>query len=354
MRLLDRYIGQSVQIAVLGVLAVIVMLLIIINYFTEAEKVGRADYTTLKAFEYVLLWLPKLVYLFFPMVALLGTMLGLGVLANHSELVVIRAAGVSKLRIALAAIKALLAMILIVFFIGEVVAPPAEQYAEQMKLEALGSKITFNTAFGLWLRDGQTVVNVRTLQGKDRLAGVTLYEFGNDRRLIRRIEARAAIHKKAAWELQDAMVTDFTANGPVITKRHTLPWRTTLDQELVDTVTYNPESLSLWDQYAYVEYLKRNGLDARPYELAMWNKVVMPLTILAMVLLAVPFVFVSGRHGGMGRQVLFGFLIGVVFYLLDQLMGQVGLVYDMPVWLAASTPTLVILAASAWLYRRLG
>ena len=354
MRLLDRHIGQSVQIAVLGVLAVVMMLFVIVNYFTEAEKVGRADYTTLKAIEYVLLWLPKLVYQFFPMAALLGTMLGLGMLANHSELVVIRAAGVSKLRIALAAIKALLAMILIVFFIGEVVAPPAEQHAEQMKLEALGSKISFNTAFGLWLRDGETVINVRTLQGKDRLAGVTLYRFAEDRRLLRRIEARTAVRKAGAWELQGVIVTDFLADGPVTIKRRTLPWQTMLDQELVDTVSYNPDSLSLWDQYVYVDYLKRNGLDARLYELAMWNKLVMPLTILAMVLLAVPFVFVSARHGGMGRQVLFGFLIGILFYIVDRLMGQVGLVYRLPPWLAASTPTFLILAASVVLYRRLG
>ncbi len=353
MRILDRYVGQSVQLAVLGVLGVVMMLFILINYVTEFEKIGRADYTTLKAFTYVLLWLPKLVYQFFPMAALLGTMLGLGLLAGHSELVVIRAAGVSKLRIALAAIKSLLALILIAFFIGEVVAPPAEQYAEQMKLQALGSRISFNTTFGLWLRDGRTVINVRTVEPDGRLAGITLYEFDDQRRLVRRIEARSAVRQGEGWQLQQVTVSDLRADRVTSEHRETLPWRTRLDRELVGTISYHPDSLSLWNQYAYIRYLKRNGLDARLYELAMWNKIVMPLTILAMVLLAVPFVFVSVRHGGIGRQVLFGFLIGIVFYILDRLMGQVGLVYDMPAWLAASTPTLVILIASAWLYRRL-
>ncbi len=353
MRLLDRYVGQAVQLAVLGVLAVVTMLFVLVNFFTEFEKVGRVDYTAWKALEYVLLWLPKLIYQFFPMAALLGTMLGLGLLASHSELVVIRAAGVSKLRIALAALKSLLALILIAFFIGEVVAPPAEQYAEQMKLQALGSKITFNTRFGLWLRDGQTVVNVRSLQREGRLQGVTLYLFDAQRNLTRRIDARSARREGDAWILERVRVADIRPAGIRVAHRKTMPWQTSLDQDLVDTITYNPESLSIWDQVAYIGYLKRNGLDARLYELALWNKIVMPFTILAMVLLAVPFVFVSGRQTGMGRQVMIGFLIGIVFYIIDRLAGQMGLVYDFPPWLSAGMPTLLILMASAWLYRRL-
>ncbi len=354
MRLLDRYVGQSVQVAVITVLLLVMMLFVLVNYFTEMEKIGRADYTAMTAFQYVLLWLPKLLYQFFPMAALLGTMLGLGMLASHSELVVMRAAGVSKLRIAGAAIKSLLALILIAAFIGEVVAPPAEQYAQQMKMTALGSRITFDTRFGLWLRDGQTVVNVRSLQRDGRLQGITLYQFDEARRLVRRIDARAAVREADHWSLQQVTIADIHPDRVVRVQRKTLPWQTMLDRELVDTISYNPDSLSLWDQMAYIDYLRRNGLDARLYELAMWNKIVMPLTILAMILLAVPFVFVIGRQAGMGRQVMIGFLIGIVFYIGDRLMGQVGLVYDIPAWLAASIPTLVILAVSALFYRRLG
>lgn len=354
MRLLDRYVGQSVQIAVIAVMLLVMTLFVLVNYFTEMEKIGRADYTAMKAFEYVLLWLPKLFYQFFPMAALLGTMLGLGMLAGHSELVVMRAAGVSKLRIAVAAVKSLLALILIAFFVGEVVAPPAEQHAEQMKLQALGSRITFDTQFGLWLRDGQTVVNVRSLQQDGRLVGVTLYQFDDQRRLVRRIDARSAERKGEQWELQQVSIADIRPDQVILLRRQTLPWQTMLDDELVDTVSYNPDSLSLWDQKAYIDYLRRNGLDARLYELAMWKKIVMPLTILAMILLAVPFVFAIGRQVGMGRQVMIGFLIGVVFYIVDRLMGQMGLAYDLPAWLAAGTPTLLILVVSALLYRRLG
>ncbi len=354
MRLLDRYIGQAVQFAVLAVLGLVMTLFVLVNYVTEFEKIGRGTYTSWRALEYVLLWLPKLLYQFFPMAALLGTMIGLGMLASHSELVVMRAAGVAKLRIAMAATKALLALILIAFFVGEVVAPPAEQYAEQMKLQALGSRITFNTRFGLWLRDGQTVVNVRSLQKGGRLMGVTLYQFDDQRRLVRRIDARSAERKGTQWELQQVRIADIRPDEVVRIRRKTLPWQTMLDKELVDTISYNPDSLSLWNQKAYIDYLKRNGLDARLYELAMWKKIVMPLTILAMILLAVPFVFPIGRQVGMGRQVMIGFLIGIVFYIVDRLMGQVGLAYDLPAWLAAGTPTLLILAASAVLYRRLG
>lgn len=353
MRILDRYIGQAVQTGVLAVVGVALSLFVLINFINEYEKVGRADYTVWKAVEYVLLWLPKLTYQVFPVAALMGTMLGLGVLANHSELVVIRAAGVSKLRIAISVTKAMLALIVIAFIVGEVIAPPAEQYAEQMRLRALSSKVSFNQQFGLWVRDENTYIHVQSVDTNNRLLGVDLYLFNDKRQLEKRIHARTAEFDGTLWQLDDVSETVIDKQGVRITHLATLPWQTVLDTGLVGTVSYNPDSLSIWNQVTYIEYLKSNGLDARVYELALWNKIIAPLTILAMVLLAVPFVFGSHRQTSMGKRVVLGFVIGVIFYIVSRLTGQMGLVYDIPVFLSASIPTLLVLAVALWQYRRL-
>lgn len=353
MQLLDRYIGQAVQIGVLAVLGVVTVLFVLVNFVTEFEKVGRADYTTWKALEYVLLWLPKLLYQVFPVAALLGTMVGLGVLANHSELIVIRAAGVSKLRVALSVTRAMLALIVIAFIVGEVIAPPAEQYAEQMKLRALSSKVSFNTQFGLWVRNEDTYIHVQSVDVDDRMLGVDLYIFNKDRQLERRIYAKTAEFDGKVWQMSDVTETTISPDGIQQVQHDVMPWQTVLDTELVDTISYNPDSLSIWNQVKYIDYLRSNGLDSRLYELAFWNKIIAPLTILAMVLLAVPFVFGSQRNTSMGKRIILGFLIGVVFYIVSRLMGQMGLVYALPAFLSASIPTLLVLSFSLWKFRSL-
>jgi len=353
MRILDRYIGQAVQTAVLAVLGVMLSLFLLVNFINEIEKVGRADYTVWHAVAYVLLWLPKLAYLAFPLVALLGTLLGLGMLANHGELVVLRAAGISKLRVALSVTKAMLALIVIAFIVGEVIAPPAEQYAEQMRLRALSSKVSFNQQFGLWVRDENTYIHVQSVDANDRLLGIDLYLFNAKRELQRRIQAKSGVFDGTQWQLQDVTETVINEAGVRVLHHATLPWQTVLDTELVGTVSYNPDSLSIWDQAAYIDYLKSNGLDSRIHELALWNKIVAPFTIMAMLLLAVPLAFGSQRQASTGKRIVIGFAIGLVFYITNRLTGQMGVVYDVPPFFAASIPTLLVLAFALWMYRRL-
>ncbi len=352
MRLLDRYIGQAVQIGVLSVIAVMLTLFALINFINEFDKIGRADYTTWLAVEYVALWLPKLAYQVFPLAALLGTMLGLGVLANHSELIVIRAAGVSKLRIAVSVIKSMLALVVLIFFVGEVIAPPAEQYAEQMRLKAMESRLSLNTEYGLWVRDGDAFIHVRSVGYDGELIGIKLAIVNDNREVVRLIRAKSARFDGEVWQLKDVTESHISHDG--IKQRHLAqkPWKSLLDPEMVETVSFNPDSLSIWNQLEYIDYLRNNGLNYRIYELAMWNRIISPLTIFAMVLLAVPFMFRLQRSTSLGRQVVLGFLIGIVFYIANRLMGQMGLVYDIPAALSASIPTLSILVAALWMFRR--
>ena len=175
MRILDRYIGQVVLVSIVSVMIVLAALFILIGFVNEFEKVGRADYTTWQAAMYVLLHIPQNIYEIFPMAALLGTMLGLGALSKKSELVIIRAAGVSRLRISLAVIKSAAMLIVLVVIVGEIVAPPALEYANQTRLKALASQLSLNTDYGLWARDGKTFIHVRNVEHDGRLVDINLY-----------------------------------------------------------------------------------------------------------------------------------------------------------------------------------
>lgn len=352
MKILDKYIGKFIIVGVLSVLTVLVALVAMIDFTSESDYIGQKQYTVWHAIGYVLLRMPQKIYELFPMISLLGTMLGLGTLANNSELVVIRAAGITTIQLVISIMKTAVILIVIALFIGEVVAPPAVQYAKLKRVTAMDSQVSLNTDYGLWARDGDTFINVRRVETDGRLTGITLYRFSALNELLAITKAKHAKHDGTSWQLYKVTITSTDKNLQV--KKHgKLPWPTLLSPDLVNVVSVSPENLAIWNLQSYISYLEENSLDTSLYKLSFWGKIFMPLTIAAMVLIAIPFVLGSLRHVGVGQRVLIGFLGGLVFYLINRLSGQMGIVYGLPPFISASAPTLIVLITSLYFLKRI-
>ena len=353
MNTLDRYIGQSVITGVATVLTIFIILYELFAFAGETNQIGRADYTVWSALQYSLLRIPQHVYELFPLSMLLGTMLGLGWLANHNELVIIRMAGVSLLRIVGSIMKTAVMLMLIAMVVGEGIAPPLQQYATELRVKLLHSQINLNTDYGLWARDGNTYVNVNRVDNVGQLIGINLYQFSENNFIERQIYARKAIYDGEQWLLKSVKETIHEDNSFVVKNKKEMKWKTLLDLDTVKIVAVKPELLSIWKLNGYISYLKNNDLEYTKYELVYWTKLFGPLTILAMVLLSIPFVFGSVRHISIGRQILLGFLVGITFYIVSRLIGQVGLVYGVPAILSALLPNLLVILLSVWSYRKI-
>ena len=353
MNILDRYIGQAVISGVAIVLTVFIVLYELFAFAGEAGQIGSVDYTIWTAIFYSLLLVPQHIYELFPLSMLLGTMLGLGWLANHNELVIIRTAGVSLIRIVGSIMKTAVMLMLLAMIIGEGIAPPLHQYAGEMQIKALHQNINLNTGYGLWARDANTYINVNRVDNDGRLIGITLYEFSEKNVIQRQLEARHATYDGELWDLSSVKETIYKDNSFSVINKKEMKWKTLLDLDMVKIVAIPPDLLSVWKLNGYIEYLKNNDLEYTKYELVYWTKMFAPFTILAMVLLAVPFVFVSNRHISIGKQILLGFLVGITFYMISRLSGQVGLVYGVPSIISALFPNLLVITLSIWSYRRI-
>lgn len=353
MKILDRYIGQAINNGVGTVLVIFIALYELFAFAGETGDIGRADYTIWAAIKFSLLLVPQHIYELFPLSMLLGTMLGLGWLANHNELVVIRTAGVSLLRIIISIMKTAVVLMALAMIIGEVIAPPLHQYANEERVKALHGKISLNTGYGLWARDGDLYIHVKRVENDGRLIGITLYQFTKDNFIERQISASQAVFTGEHWLLQSVNETIHKNNVFTVNHMKEMKWKTLLDLDTVKTVSIPPDLLSIRRLSTYIDYLKNNNLDFAKYELIFWSKLFGAFTMLAMVLLAVPFVFGSVRHVSMGKQILLGFLVGVTFYIVSRLIGEVSIVYGVPAIVSALLPTLLIIGLTIWSYRRI-
>jgi len=352
MKILERYIGRTVAMSVVTVIVVISSLFVLIGFAGEFDKIGSANYTLLKAAQYTILVLPDKIYEFFPLATLLGSILGLGALANSSELIVIRTAGVSVFRIVVAIMKTAVLLMFVAFILGEVIAPPALQYAKLQRVKALSKDISLNTQYGLWARDSNTYIHVRRANNEGKLFDIHLYRLNTEHQIEQVLYAKTADFVREQWLLKDIEQTDISLNEIKITKLESMLWKTLLDPELVRIVTFEPNKLSIWKLDGYINYLKDNGLETKQYELALWSKIIMPLTIAAMVLLAVPYVLGSLRRTSIGQQILIGFLVGLSFFIANRLLGQMSLVYNFHPAVGALLPTMLVFVGAFWMFRQ--
>ena len=352
MEILDRYIGKAVTIGIIAVLLVMLTLDSIITFAGETGDIGKVHYTVWRAIYYIVLSIPQKIYLMFPMVALLGTMVSLGMLASHSELVAIRSSGVSTGRIAVSVLKTGVILTAIVIAIGEFVAPPAIQHAKLTRVAAMESKISLNTDYGLWARDGNNYIHVRRVENDGRLVGIELYLFDEKQDLVETISAATGEYLEDHWLLN--RVTKRQISKAKIEKQNlaTMRWDSLLSPDVVNVVSVTPENLSIWKLRGYIDYLKDNQLDSKEYELSFWSKIVAPFTIAVMIVLALPFVFGSMRNVGAGQRILVGFLLGLGFFIFNQFMAKAGLVYNFHPLISAATPTLIILVIGIVMLKR--
>jgi lipopolysaccharide export system permease protein len=185
-----------------------------------------------------------------------------------------------------------------------------------------------------------------------KLVDVYIYEFDDGHALRRISHAMNATYEQGQWHLKRVRRSEIGPDGVTTEQLPAMTWRSQLSPDLLDIVAIKPDSLSISGLYKYIRYLRQNGLSSGRYEIEFWTKVVLPFATCVMVFAALPFVFGSLRAVGVGQRMLMGVLVGIGFYLFNQTINYVGLVYDFNPLLSALLPTLVLLAAAVYMMRR--
>jgi len=351
-KILDAYIAKTVISGTLMVLLVLGSLLAFVDFVSELDDVGKAQYSMLEAATFVLLSLPKRLYELFPTAVLIGSLLSLGALAGNSELTVMRAAGVSIMRIVFSVMRAGFILLIFVALIGEFIVPMSERQAQSIRAKELQQNITLGGEGGFWARDAQRFIYVSHVYPGMNLGKVKVYEFDNANELQQIIHARSARYTGKKWQLENVLKTDFRDEQIKSSTIQFITWDKLLNPDLFSVVSVKPENMSAIDLYQYSDYLKDNDLESSHYDLAFWIKVFTPLSSLVMLLIALPFVFGSQRSAGTGNRVLFGLLLGIGFFLLNRTINHLGQVYHFYPFISASAPVIMVALASFYALRR--
>lgn len=357
MRTLRRYIGREVIFATLIVFVALLLLFAFFDLVEQMKDLGRGNYQLRHILINVLLSAPGHVYELFPIAALIGTLFALAQLVASSEYTVMRASGVSVQRMLAVLASVGLLFGALTFVVGEFVAPPAEQFAQRLRSQSISGVVAQEFRSGLWLKDGTTFVNVREVAPDASLKGVQIYDFDGDYRLRTLRFASSAVYQGSNnWALSDVAQTAFGESRTTVTRLERVNWHSVLEPSLLNVLLIKPEQMSAWSLYSFSQHLKENRQKALRYEIALWTKLVYPVAVMVMMLLALPFAYFQNRQGGVGAKIFAGIMLGLAFHFLNRLFGHLGLLNTWPPLASAVLPTLLFLmiaiAMLAWQERR--
>ena len=364
-RLIYGEVLGAIALVALGFLA----LFLFFDLVDELQYLGRKSdlvanniYEIRHALLYVALLIPNHLYELLPISVLIGTIFVMARLAQSSEYTILRTSGLGPWR----ALRLLLALgaffVLLSFAVGDYIAPASDRAAQLLKAR-YQNKITIGQT-GAWLKERQAynnyVVNVKALSPDNEMQGVQIFEFNNKGLIVSTTQAAVASFTNGdAWLLSQVERVEFDVRADPVaagkphetgrinrTNLESFRWRNSLSAEMVSVALLKPERMATIDLFNYVRHLDANGQTAQRYEIEFWKKVFYPLSCLVMVVLALPFAYLHFRSGGIAAYVFAGVMIGISFFLLNNVFGYIGNLRNWQPWLAAATPGLLYMAVS--------
>jgi lipopolysaccharide export system permease protein len=290
---------------------------------------------------FTVLNIPQQAFELMPIAVLIGGLLGLGILARGSELVVVRAAGVSVARIAVSAGIAGLLIALLTALLGEVVAPPMQKFARQQKAFSKFSDVSFAGSGSAWVKDGNTIISVHEQSGDNLFGGVFVFRFANPRVLVSVGHATRAILGQTAghWQLDGYTESRFEDDRVVATPRTRLELETKVNPGFLGIAASEPRQLPSLDLWKLIGHLRANGLEAESYLFAFWSRIARTCAVIIVAILAVPFALGPLRSSGAGARIVIGVLIGVAFFLVQRTLESGSIVFNLDPLILAWIPT---------------
>lgn len=352
---LDRYIAGSLLKGWFLMWLIISAIFSLLAFVDELERVTEL-YRVPDVVRFIIYTLPQRSMDLIPVISLLGTMVALAAMNKNSEIIAMRTAGMS-LRHFFCAVAVPAALLVVgLYAVTEYVSAPLYRQAETEKSIIREGRANLLEGKGLWSASDYRFFNVRTLRHGNVPTGIYLYQFSPDGRLLDFIFAqRANPTRNREWRLMNVQHKTLM-NGKLQSSHkayiETGPFWST---DELPIVPLSIMGMTLTGLYEYAGYLRDTNQKWKAVQQLFWQKVALPLTAGAMVLLAAPIgaAVSTQRASSFGKKLAVGAGAGIVFYLASQIINTAGTLVGMPAPLVAFIPMSLVLIASAVLFYRL-
>ena len=350
MKMRERYIAKTLLSYTLVVLLVWLSIYSFFNFLEELNMVGSNSYTILSAIKYIILKIPEVTYSQASPIILLGCVLGIGHLATTNQLLIFRVSGASILKITGITLKNALIFVVAIIAIGEAIAPMSSNFAEQSRANALGHNSVSTSQEGFWIRDGVNFINVKkNIDGK-LFSGITVIEVNSSNKIEGVIKSENAVFDGNSLDMGGTEIFSISDesffDNISLKKYNSYNKAVSFDQDLIDSLKKEPKDLTTWTIIKQIQFLSDNKLRSGVFEVELYKRLMKPVTLVAMILLAMLFIFGSTRDITLGKKIFFGVALGLSFEMLSRIASALALSFDFNPLMSAILPSTLVMIIS--------
>ena len=361
MRTARRYLASEIYRTTTAVL------LVLLGLFTFFELIDALDdlsekFSFLSMLYMQALQLPTRLYDLLPIGLLIGAVISLASLAQRNELVILRVSGVSSKRLLAMLWVITIPVMVFAALLSEVITPLAEVKTSEISLSLLG-KSSNRMNSGYWFREPESenhyrIINIQKLNSETEVENVRVLIYNiKTNQFSRMLQAAKGTLNEGklilpnTLEVKSLIDIEKTLSNPDmplenVSKRvhhKEVVLTTSLSNDRLIATELQPDRMSTVALLDYIDYLDTNHLQTNRHIVALWRKGSYPFTLLVMITLAAPIGFIQIRKGGVGAKIFLGILIGIVFFMINQLALNVGMLNNLPPWLTALLPNIIAL-----------
>ena len=344
-RQLALYAARLFLTRSLAVLVALVLVLMTLDLLGESSKILRVPGNgEAELWRYVSLRLPLLISRFLPFSVLLGALIAFAGLNQHSEVISMKAAGLSAHQILAPMIVASLGVAIALFAFNELVVVKAARTVSAWS-NADYEPIPPDSGIlsNVWIRDGDDLVRARLVGGRGpttRLRGVTIYERENGA-IVRVIDAEQAEQAEGAWRLEDVRIYD--ADMSVRLRQPRMIALGGVEPSRFTLAKVDPDERDFLALGEAIDELQSAGRPTEEARTGWWHKISGPLSTLLMPLLAATAAFGLARSGKVLLRATIGMALGFAYFVADNFSVALGNYGAYPPILAAWAPFLLFL-----------
>ena len=346
MKIRDRYITKTLLNYTLVVLLIWLSIYSFFNFLGELNSIGQFDYTVLEAFKYIILQMPEVAYKQASPIILLGCVLGMGYLSTTNQLVVLQVSGNSVLKLTALTVRTALIFVFMIIAFGEYIAPIASEEAEKGRTKALGQSFASQNQEGFWIREGGNYLNVEKNIDGNHFVGVTIIEVKSNK-ITSVVKSEDATFDGKSLKMDDTDIFSINNSTDIdeisLKERNSYNKIVSFDQDLINSLKKEPDELTTRNIYKQIQFLSDNKLNSGIYKVELYKRAIKPITLVAMILLAMLFVFGSTRDVSLGRKIFFGVSLSLSFEMLSRIGGAMALSLDFNPMISAVLPTTVVM-----------
>lgn len=350
MRILSTYIATHLLKTIAVVMLALVGISTFFEFINEVKYLSRDHVTLTDIVMVVLLAIPESTYTIFATAVFIGSLVALGGLSSKSELVAMQAATLSKQKISLVVIVTGILLMVVMVTLGEFVLPHTQTERQQLSSK-IKSNVVVRQLQNVWVKEDNYFIQFGNVGSDNNINEIKVYLLANNR-IVSIYEAASATQLDTTWRLVDVKQSDFVSGQVNIRLLPQMDFSWQFDRSMLYTLGANSQNLSLRAIAQYIKYFDINEIDGSQYELAFWVKLFAPLSVLVMLVLALPFAFGSHRVGNTGTMLVTGLVLGLLYYVLSGILTNMGQLYGLHPIVSAVTPPTLFLSFAVFLIMR--